>query len=56
MGTTYKGTTHSCGRDWVVSIMEPIDDLLDMYTQSIQDYERKRNISGDGEVESPDSD
>ena len=31
--------------DWVVSIMEPIDDLLDMYTTSIQDYERKRKIS-----------
>ena len=30
--------------DWVVSIMEPIDDLLDMYTTSIQDYERKRKI------------
>lgn len=42
--------------DWVVSIMEPIDDLLDMYTTSIQDYERKRKASGDGEVESPDSD
>ena len=42
--------------DWVVSIMEPIDDLLDMYTTSIQDYERKRKASSDGEAESPDSD
>ena len=41
--------------DWVVSIMEPIDDLLDMYTTSIQDYERKRKASCDGEPESPDS-
>ena len=42
--------------DWVVSIMEPIDDLLDMYTTSIQDYERKRKASSDGESESSDSD
>ena len=42
--------------DWVVSIMEPIDDLLDMYTTSIKDYERKRKAASDGEVESPDSD
>ena len=41
--------------DWVVSIIEPIDDLLDMYTTSIQDYERKRKASCDGEPESPDS-
>ena len=42
--------------DWVVSIMDPIDDLLDMYTTSIQDYERKRKASGVGESESSDTD
>lgn len=42
--------------DWVVSIMEPIDDLLDMYTTSIQDYERKRSTSDSGESDSNNSD
>ena len=42
--------------DWVVSIMDPIEDLLDMYTTSIQDYERKRKASCDGETQSTDTD
>lgn len=42
--------------DWVVSIMDPIEDLEEMYTTSIQDYERKRKTSCDGEVESTDTD
>jgi len=29
--------------DWVVSIMEPIDDLLNMYTSSIKDYEQRQS-------------
>jgi hypothetical protein len=44
--------------DWVISIMEPIDDLLDMYTTSIQDYEQRQSqtTSSTDESDSTDSD
>jgi len=43
--------------DWVVSIMEPIDDLLDMYNTNIQNYEqRKRETSDSSEPDSTDTD
>lgn len=44
--------------DWVVSIMEPIDDLLDMYTTSIKDYEQRKSqtTSSTDESDSTDSD
>ena len=44
--------------DWVVSIMEPIDDLLDMYTTSIKDYEQRQSktTSSADESDSTDSD
>ena len=43
--------------DWVVSIMEPIDSLLDMYTSNIQNYEqRQRETSDSSESDSTDTD
>jgi len=43
--------------DWVVSIMEPIDSLLDMYTSNIQNYEqRQRETPDSSESDSTDTD
>ena len=42
--------------DWVVSIMEPIDDLLDMYTTSIKDYEQRQSKTTDSTDESDSTD
>ena len=42
--------------DWVVSIMEPIDDLMDMYTTSIKDYEQRQSQTTDSTDESDSAD
>ena len=42
--------------DWVVSIMEPIDDLMDMYTTSIKDYEQRQSQTTDSTDESDSTD
>jgi len=44
--------------DWVVSIIEPIDDLMDMYTESIKDYEQRqpKTTNPSNESDSTDSD
>ena len=51
-----KDTTIPVVADWVISIMEPIDDLKETYENGIKDYEERQDSMSDDESDSDQSD
>ncbi len=51
-----KDTTIPVVADWVISIMEPIDDLRETYENGIKGYEERKGVSSDDESDSDQSD
>ena len=51
-----KDTTIPVVADWVISIMEPIDDLRETYENGIKGYEERKSVSSDDESDSDQSD
>ena len=51
-----KDTTIPVVADWVISIMEPIDDLKETYENGINEYKEREGIVSDDESDSDQSD
>ena len=51
-----KDTTIPVVADWVISIMEPIDDLKETYENGIKSYEERQDSMSDDESDSDQSD
>ena len=51
-----KDTTIPVVADWVISIMEPIDDLKETYENGIKKYEQREDSVSDDESDSDQSD
>ena len=51
-----KDTTIHVVADWVISIMEPIDDLKETYENGIKKYEQREDSVSDDESDSDQSD
>ena len=51
-----KDTTIPVVADWVISIMEPIDDLKETYENGIKKYEQREDSVPDDESDSDQSD
>ena len=47
-----KDTTIPVVADWVISIMEPIDDLKETYENGIKNYEKRQDSVSDDESDS----
>jgi hypothetical protein len=55
-GGSTKDTTIPVVADWVISIMEPIDDLKETYENGINEYKEREGIVSDDESDSDQSD
>ena len=51
-----KDTTIPVVADWVITIMEPIDDLKETYENGINEYKEREGLMSDDESDSDQSD